>query len=132
MSYGRFHQGVLTGELISIHPGVMPTITKAYDAATGGYTTTVNVVDPHVNLAIDGDTRTPMTDEYSIGLDRQIQSRLVVAAAYIHKRGTDSIAWIDTAGQYRQDHHYPGQRSGAANLQAHEFAGRQTVPADQP
>jgi hypothetical protein len=61
------------------------------------------VVDPHINLSIDGDTRTPMTDEYSIGLDRQIQSRLVVAAAYIHKRGTDSIAWIDTAGQYRQD-----------------------------
>ena len=101
--YGRFHQGVLTGELSAIHPGVMPTTTKAYDAATGGYTTTVSVVDPHINLAIDGDTRTPKTDEYSIGLDRQIQSRLVVAAAYIHKRGTDSIAWIDTAGQYRQD-----------------------------
>ena len=102
-SYGRFHQGVLTGELSSIHPGVMPAITKAYDAATGGYTTTVSVVDPHINLAIDGDTRTPMTDEYSIGLDRQIQSRLVVAASYIHKRGTDSIAWIDTAGQYQQE-----------------------------
>jgi hypothetical protein len=102
-SYGRFHQGVLTGELSSIHPGVTPTITMAYDAATGGYTRPVSVVDPHINLSIDGDTRTPMTDEYSIGLDRQIQSRLVVAAAYIHKRGTDSIAWIDTAGQYRQD-----------------------------
>jgi len=102
-SYGRFHQGVLTGELSSIHRGVTPTITMAYDAATGGYTTPVSVVDPHINLAIDGETRTPMTDEYSIGLDRQIRSRLVVAAAYIHKRGTDSIAWIDTAGQYRQD-----------------------------
>jgi hypothetical protein len=100
VSYGRFHQGVLTGELSSIHPGVMPTITKRYDAATGGYTTPGPVVDPHINLAIDGDTSTPMTDEYSIGVDRQVQSRLVVGAAYIHKRGTDSIAWIDTAGQY--------------------------------
>ena len=131
-SYGRFHQGVLTGELSSIHPGVMPTITKAYDAATGGYTTTVSVVDPHINLAIDGDTRTPKTDEYSIGLDRQIQSRLVVAAAYIHKRGTDSIAWIDTAGQYRQDTTTLANGQVLPVYSAHESTGREAVPADQP
>jgi hypothetical protein len=102
-SYSRFHQGVLTGELSSIHPGVTPTTTMAYDAATGDYTRLVSVVDPHVNLAIDGETRTPRTDEYSIGLDREIRPRFVVAAAYIHKAGTDSIAWTDTGGEYRED-----------------------------
>jgi len=101
-NYARFHQGVLTGELSSIHPGVTPTTTMAYNAATGGYTTPVSVVNPHINLSIDGHTRTPKTDEYSIGVDRDL-SGFVVAAAYIHKRGTDSIAWTDTAGQYRAD-----------------------------
>lgn len=103
VSYSRFHQGVLTGELSSIHPGVTPTTTMAYSAATGDYTTLVSVVDPHVNLAIDPETRTPRTDEYSIGLDRELRSRFVVAAAYIHKVGTDSIAWIDTGGEYREE-----------------------------
>ena len=52
-SYGRFNQGVLTGELSPVHPGVTPTRTMAYDAATGGYTQLVSVVDPKINLALD-------------------------------------------------------------------------------
>ena len=37
-SYGRFSQGVLTGEFSAFHPGVTPTTTAAFDPATGGYT----------------------------------------------------------------------------------------------
>ncbi|MBI3049462.1 MAG: TonB-dependent receptor [Acidobacteria bacterium] len=48
-SYGRFHQGVLTGELAPVHPGQTPTTTVAFDAATGGYTRSVSVVDPRIN-----------------------------------------------------------------------------------
>ncbi len=38
-SYGRFSQGVLTGELAPFHPAATPTTTSAFDPATGGYTT---------------------------------------------------------------------------------------------
>ena len=38
-SYGRFNQGVLTGELAPFHPGATPITTADYDSATGGYTT---------------------------------------------------------------------------------------------
>jgi len=102
-SYGRFNQGVLTGELSPFHPGVTPTTTTAFDAATGGYTTPVSVVDPRINLALDPNTRTPRTDEYSIGLDREITPRLAAAVAYIHKEGSDFIAWTDVGGQYREE-----------------------------
>src|SRR5262249_17336805 len=37
-SYGRFHQGVLTGESSQVHPGLTPITTSAFDAATGDYT----------------------------------------------------------------------------------------------
>jgi len=102
-SYGRFHQGVLTGELGTIHPGVMPTTTRAFEAATGDYTRLVQVIDPRLNLALDPNTRTPRTDEYSIGIDREITPRLAAAVAYIRKDGANFIAWTDVAGQYRQD-----------------------------
>jgi TonB dependent receptor-like, beta-barrel len=102
-SYGRFNQGVLTGELSPIHPGVTPTTTMAFNAATGDYTTLVSVVDPRVNLALDPDTRTPRTDEYSIGIDREITPRLAAAGAYIRKSGSNFIAWTDTGGQYREE-----------------------------
>jgi hypothetical protein len=102
-SYGRFNQGVLTGELSPFHPGVTPTTTMQFDAATGGYTTLVSVIDPRINLALDPDTRTPRSDEYSIGLDRELTPRLAAAVAYIHKEGSDFIAWTDVGGQYREE-----------------------------
>jgi hypothetical protein len=102
-SYGRFHQGVLTGELDVIHPGVTSVTTMAFDSATGGYTTLVSVVDPKRNLALDPDTRTPRTDEFSITIDRQVMSNLIVTAAYVNKRGRNFIGWVDTGGQYREE-----------------------------
>jgi len=102
-SYGRFNQGVLTGEIAPIHPGAAPVTTTAFDASTGAYTKLVSVVDPKVNLLIDPHTRTPRTDEYSIGIDRELTPRLAAAVAYIHKSGGDFIAWTDGGGQYALD-----------------------------
>src|SRR5262249_17034740 len=50
-SYGRFHQGILSGELVPVHPGQSPTTTVQFDAATGQYS--VSIVDPKTNVAID-------------------------------------------------------------------------------
>jgi hypothetical protein len=102
-SYGRFHQGVLTGELAPIHPGQTPITTRAFDSATGGYTTLVSVVDPKLNLSLDRATRPPRTDEYSIGLEREFGRAFSATIAYVRKDGDDYIAWTDTAGVYRDE-----------------------------
>ena len=102
-SYGRFSQGVLTGEFGSFHTGVSPITTRAFDAATGGYTTLVSVVDPKVQLQLDSQIRAPYSDEYSVGLDRELGRRLGVAVAYVHKDGSNFIGWSEVGGQYRQE-----------------------------
>ena len=102
-TYGRFNQGILTGEFEPFHPGMTPTTTTAFDPATGGYTRLVSVVDPRINLVLDRHTRAPHTDEYSVGLDRDVGHGLAVAVAYVGKRGADFIGWTDTGGVYRQD-----------------------------
>jgi hypothetical protein len=102
-SYGRFHQGVLTGELNPIHPGQTPTTTRAFDPATNGYTRLVSVVDPKINLRLDPSTRAPRTDEFSVGIDREIARRMGVAIAYVHKSGSDFIGWEDAGGVYREE-----------------------------
>jgi len=102
-SYGRFNQGVLTGELDSISQGATPTTTMAYEAATGGYTRLVSVVDPRINIALDPHTRTPHTDEYSLALDREVTRGVRASAAYIRKRGSDYLGWVDRGGQYREE-----------------------------
>jgi len=102
-SYGRFNQGVLTGELGLFHPAVAPTVTTAFDRTTGDYTTPVSTVDPAINLRIDPHTRAPHSDEYSVGVDRQVARDLAVAVAYVGKSGGDFIGWTDVAGEYRPD-----------------------------
>ena len=102
-SYGRFHQGVLTGELGPIHPGQTPITTMAFDAATGGYTRLVSVVDPKTNLRLDPETGAPRTDEYSVGMDRELSRGVSIAIAYVRKNGADFIGWSDTGGIYSEE-----------------------------
>ena len=102
-SYGRFSQGVLTGELAPLHPGQSPVTTRGFDPATRDYTRVISVVDPKRNLQIDPATRAPRTDQYSIGVDREIGSRGAIGIAYVRKQGTDFIGWTDIGGQYRME-----------------------------
>ena len=101
-SYGRFNQGVLTGELSPFHPAATPTTMAAFVPATGGYTSIVSVIDPRRNLQLDPETHTPRTDEYSVGIDREVGRRLAVAIAYVRKNGSNFIGWTDVGGQYRE------------------------------
>jgi hypothetical protein len=102
-SYGRFHQGILTAEVAPTHPGITPITTTAFEPETGGYTRLVSVVDSTLNVQVDPHMRAPLTDEYSIGIDREFDRRLAVAAAYIRKTGSDYIAYTDVGGAYRED-----------------------------
>jgi hypothetical protein len=102
-TYGRYSQGVLTGEITAIHPGGRPITTTAFDPATGGYTRLVSVFDSRINVQLDRGTRAPHTDEYSVGVDRELGRRVAVAVAYVRKDGGSFIGWTDVVGQYRQE-----------------------------
>jgi hypothetical protein len=98
-SYGRFIQGVLTGEIGSFHPGASTVTTKGY--VNGDYTAVRAVVDRN-SLLLDPDIRAPRTDEYGIGVDRQIGRSLQVATAYVRKSGGNFIGWEDVGGVYEE------------------------------
>ena len=102
-SYGRFSQGVLTAELELFHPGSTSTTMADFVPETGGYTQIRSVVDPRVNLRLDSSMRAPTTDEYLVGLDRELGRRVSAAIAYVHKDGGNFIGWTDVGGQYREE-----------------------------
>jgi hypothetical protein len=100
-SYGRFSQGVFTGEISLFHPGASKMRTELFDKVNGRYDTEKpTVVDPLKNLQFDPKTRRPRTDEYSIGVDREIGRRIAVSVAYVRKDGRNFIGWTDVGGQY--------------------------------
>jgi hypothetical protein len=100
-SYGRFYQGVFTGEYSASHPAVSPVTTRDYVLADGDYTHIRSVVGSS-NLQMDSHMRAPHTDEYSIGVDREVTRGLLMAVAYVRKQGSDFIAWTDIGGRYEE------------------------------
>ena len=100
-SYGRFSQGVLTGEIGLFHPSAAAITVNGFEAATGGYTRLVSVTDSS-NLQLERHTRAPHTDEYSIGVDREVGRRVAMSVVYVRKSGANFIGWTDIGGQYRE------------------------------
>ena len=100
-TYGRFHQGILTGEPSAVHPGLTPTTTAGFDQATGQYSRIISVVNPTVNLQLDPHTESPQTDQFGIGVERELARRLSIAASYVHKDGSDFVGWTDIGGTYQ-------------------------------
>jgi Carboxypeptidase regulatory-like domain/TonB dependent receptor/TonB-dependent Receptor Plug Domain len=99
-NWGRYHQGVLLGEPAAVHPGITPQTEAFYDPATLGYTDIVAVVDPKAQLRIDPETRSPYTDQFSLGFERELFTDVATSATYVHKEGRDFIGWWDVAGVY--------------------------------
>jgi hypothetical protein len=102
-SYGRFHQGMLTGELAPVHPGLTPITTAGFEASTGRYSRIISVVGPTTNVRLDPNTRSPKTDQFGIGVEREVARQVMVSASYVRKRGSDFIGWTDIGGTYRAD-----------------------------
>src|SRR4051812_10374816 len=103
VSYGRLNQGVVTGELAPMHPGQTPVTTRGFDSATGGYTRIVSIVDPKRNLQLDSAMRPPRTDQYSMGVDRELGRNIAIGIVYVRKQGDDFIGWTDVGGEYRAE-----------------------------
>jgi hypothetical protein len=45
----------------------------------------------------------PSTNQYSIGLDREVGRLMAISVAYVRKDGRDFIGWNELAGEYREE-----------------------------
>jgi hypothetical protein len=97
---GRYYLPLFLGEFEDLHPGRAVRDLYRFDPATGGYTTFVSRTDPRAQVRIDGDMKAPYTDQFSIGLDREVANNLGVGVNFVHKRGGNQLGWVDTGGVY--------------------------------
>jgi len=93
---GRFGQGLLTGEISGIHPGrTRITIVQEPSGAT--------LVRDSSQVQLDPELRLPYTNQYSIGVDREVGRLLAISVAYVRKDGRDFVGWKELAGEYREE-----------------------------
>ena len=120
-SYGRFHQGVLTGELGPDSSRCDPDHDDGVRSGDWRLHAAWSRSSIRSQPALDPDTRSPRTDEYSIGMDREIGRRLAASVAYIRKNGSDYIGWTDVGGQYREETRTLPDGRSRAGVRAHEL-----------
>ena len=97
---GRYYRPIFLSEFAGQHPGIANTTLTSYNAATGTYSNLISVTDPNVNLAVDPNMDPPYTDQYSIGVDRELANNLGMSVTYVHKESSDQIGWRDVGGVY--------------------------------
>jgi len=97
---GRYYDSLTLTSLEAVHPGIAVTTLARFDPATHDYTTIISVTDPRANIAFDRNLKTPYTDQYSVGVDRQIASNLAGSVSYVHKRAANQIATLTTGATY--------------------------------
>jgi hypothetical protein len=98
--YGRYYRGIVTGEFDSASPSVTPRFLfdGVYDRA-GNPVNPVKISD-NTNLSVDPGFSNPYTDQYIVGVERELAANLGLNVSYVHKRGNDYGAWPDVGGVY--------------------------------
>ena len=129
-SYGRFYQGVLTGELAPVHPGATPITTLGYEAATGDYTRPISTVTPDES---SGRSRhAGAAHRRAIDRRRSRARPPGLGGPRLRPQGWRAVHWLDgRRGRIRRIDADPGQRQRRAGLRPGERAGRPTLSPDQ-
>jgi hypothetical protein len=97
---GRYYLPLFLGEFEDLHPGrAVRTLTR-WNPATSSYSNIVSVTDPRAQVQFDPNTKPPYTDQYSIGVDREIARNMGIGVNVVYKRAGNQLGWKDIGGIY--------------------------------
>jgi TonB-dependent receptor-like protein len=114
---GRYYRPIVLNDFTNVYPGVAVSTLARYNPATKAYDQIVSVTDPKANIAIDSNMDAPYTDQYSVGVDRELVSNLALSVSYVRKNSKNQIGWIDIGGVY-----------GTGTATVSVFGQNQTLP----
>ena len=112
-NWGRFYRSAITGELSGVHPGQGTEQEFHWNPVTGGYDLPGPIYAAETNFGYDPDSRAPRTDQFSVGIDRELASRLTLALTYVRKDQNDLLGWnVDNASYTTVPYTFSNGRPG--------------------
>jgi hypothetical protein len=99
-SWGRYYGKLISNQFQSISPGNTNLTAFEYNPITRRYDLPFYNINPKANFAIDPDLTQQYTDQFFIGLERQLQPSFGVTASFIMKNEHDFIRLKDVGGTY--------------------------------
>lgn len=100
--YGRYYQAMLTPYLQRAGPARARVEGYLFNEETGGYTDLNFELNPAEQVRVDSNLKDPYTDQFAIGIDREISPTLALSASFIYKRSHDFVGTINTGAVYDQ------------------------------
>lgn len=99
-NYARLYGKLATSMFNSKSPGNTPSDTERYNPATGRYDIPISIVNNQTNFAIDPALRNQYTDQYFVGIERQLMAGIGFDASFVIKKEGDFIRLDDVGGTY--------------------------------
>jgi len=98
--WGRYHPQITTGEFANIiGPNVEPYFTGTFNPATGQIED-LFVTSSAENLSVAADYGPPRTDQFVVGFERELNTKMGLQVNYVRKWGRDFGSWRDFVGTY--------------------------------
>jgi Carboxypeptidase regulatory-like domain/TonB dependent receptor-like, beta-barrel/TonB-dependent Receptor Plug Domain len=101
-SYGRYYGKLVGNMFANASPGNTSLAAYLFDATTDAYDIPFYTVNPNRQFAIDPDLKNQYTDQFFVGLEREIMPDLGVDLSFIHKKEHGFIRVDDVAGDYAE------------------------------
>jgi outer membrane receptor protein involved in Fe transport len=98
--YGRYYNKLVAPGFWEVSPGNTLLSAFFYNPATRRYDVPYYTIDPKANYGIDPNLSNQWTDQYYVGVERQIQSSFGVTAYFVVKKENNFIRLDDTGGVY--------------------------------
>ncbi len=105
-SYGRYYGHMLIREFMGGAPSKSSLYEYEYNWATGAYDILWDVTDPLANIGIDPNLKSPYSDQFSAGIEREIFPEFSLSLTGIYKKSKNFVNDHNTGGEYEQIDYY--------------------------
>jgi hypothetical protein len=99
-SFGRYFGTIRTSMFQDLSPGETTLYAFLFNPATGEYDIPFYSVDPSTNFSVDPDLTNHYTDQFFVGLEREVLPGFGVDVSFLYKKEHDLIRMQDITGVY--------------------------------
>jgi hypothetical protein len=105
-SYGRYYDHMLLQVFYDACPSHAPQYGYWYNWDTGAYDWLFWYQDPVANLGFESNLKNPYTDQFSLGIERELFPDAAITATFIYKKSKDAVGTLNTGGVYELIDYY--------------------------
>ncbi len=105
-SYGRYYGHMLLNVFYSSAPSKSDRYWYGYNWDTGEYDYLWQHIDPIANRGFDRNMKNPYSDEFSVGIEREIFPEFSLSLTGIYKESKDIVTTQNTGGEYELIDYY--------------------------